>query len=243
MHRRRGLTLLELLICIAIIALLLAILLPTLSRARSVANRSLCASNLRQIGIGWALYIQDSNDRLPRTAELPTWKYGGVEFVGPSRTPILAQSRPINQYMDQAAINDLSQVTRLFQCPSDIGITARGTTIAGTPAPSILSQGSCFNTFGNSYRANDLLLDASLSRATELNRPLALYEITTTHSKVLLTGDPAWFYATRVPRDPQAANEATWHTQPDAGNMLAVDGSARFIDFRDPTAFTLAPRN
>ncbi|MFY7894766.1 MAG: type II secretion system protein, partial [Phycisphaerales bacterium] len=43
---RRGLTLIELLVCIAVIAVLLGILLPTLTRARSVANRSLCASNL-----------------------------------------------------------------------------------------------------------------------------------------------------------------------------------------------------
>jgi prepilin-type N-terminal cleavage/methylation domain-containing protein len=238
---RRGLTLIELLVCIAVIAVLLGILLPTLTRARSVANRSLCASNRRQIGIGWALYIQDNNDRLPRSEELPTWKYGGVEFIGPARLPILAQSRPINAYMDEA-VDEASQVSRLFQCPADVGVFPRGSTQAGRPGASILDNGTCFNTFGNSYRANELLLDASLLRNVAVPRPLRLSEITNAHSRVLLTGDPAWFYATRVPRDQQAANEASWHNQPDAGNMLAVDGSVRFMDFRELNAFTLSPR-
>lgn len=239
--RRRGLTLIELLVCIAVIAVLLGILLPTLTRARSVANRALCASNLRQIGIGWALYIQDNSDRLPRADELPIWKYGGVEFIGSDRLAVLAQSRPINTYMDET-VDEASQVTRLFQCPSDTGIFVRGSTQAGRPGASVLDNGSCFNTFGNSYRANELLLDASLLRADAAPRPLRLSEITTTHSRVLLTGDPAWFFATRVPRDPDAANEATWHIQPDAGNMLAVDGSVRFLDFRELNTFTLSPR-
>ncbi len=240
MHRR-GLTLIELLVCIAVIAVLLGILLPTLTRARSVANRSLCASNLRQIGIGWALYVQDNNDRLPRTEDLPTWKYGGVEFIGSDRLPVLAQSRPINTYMDQT-VDEASQVMRLFQCPSDRGIFPRSSAQASRPGASILANGTCFNTFGNSYRANELLLDASLLRAGASPRPLRLGEITVTHSRVLLTGDPAWYFATRVPRDPEAANEATWHLQPDAGNMLAVDGSVRFLDFRELNTFTLSPR-
>lgn len=241
MLQRRGFTLLELLVCIAIIALLLAFMLPALTRARSVANRSLCSSNLRQIGIGWALYVQDHNDRLPMHDEMPTWKYGGVEFVGGDRTPVLARSRPINEYMDEAA-NERSVVSRLFQCPNDRGIAQRGSTRAGQTGASVLAEGSCYNTFGNSYRANDLLLDASLSRPGVAARPLSLVEITTSHSKVLLLGDPAWYFATRVPRDPQSQQEASWHNQQDAGNMLAVDGSVRFIDFRTPAEFTLSPR-
>jgi prepilin-type N-terminal cleavage/methylation domain-containing protein len=238
---RRGFTLLELLVCIAVIAVLLGILLPTLMRARSVAHRSLCASNLRQIGVAWALYVQDNNDRLPRNEEMPSWKYGGVEFIGPQRVPVLAQSRPINAYMDEVA-DEASQVSRLFLCPSDVGVTVRSAMQSGQPGASVLDGGSCFNTFGNSYRANELLLDASLLRTGDPQRPLALHEITTTHSRVLLTGDPAWYFATRVPRDPQAANEASWHNKPDAGNMLAVDGSVRFLDFRELNAFTLGPR-
>jgi prepilin-type N-terminal cleavage/methylation domain-containing protein/prepilin-type processing-associated H-X9-DG protein len=60
--RRCGFTLIEVLVVVAIIALLVAILLPSLTRAREQGKAIVCSNNLRQIANGWHLYAQQWKD-------------------------------------------------------------------------------------------------------------------------------------------------------------------------------------
>src|SRR5258708_40121630 len=66
MHsKRQAFTLVELLVVIGIIALLIAILLPALSKARAQGNWVKCQSNMKQLFTGYLMYTQDNKGYMP----------------------------------------------------------------------------------------------------------------------------------------------------------------------------------
>ncbi len=85
--RRTGFTLIELLVVIAIIAILAAILFPVFARAREKAHQASCQSNLKQIGLAFAMYQQDYGKFAPHRNgaawdySLPANAYWGVWYA------------------------------------------------------------------------------------------------------------------------------------------------------------------
>ncbi|MFI4912330.1 MAG: prepilin-type N-terminal cleavage/methylation domain-containing protein [Sedimentisphaeraceae bacterium JB056] len=75
-NRKRGFTLVELLVVISIIALLMSILIPSLAKARESAKSVICKSNLKQLGSSIYLYVADNEGYLPIAAFVDSAKEG-----------------------------------------------------------------------------------------------------------------------------------------------------------------------
>jgi prepilin-type N-terminal cleavage/methylation domain-containing protein len=82
MHKK-AFTLIELLVVIAVIAVLMAILMPSLHRAREQGKRIVCQGNLKQMSLGWIMYAQENGGKImsgnPGTGQDACWGHAGKE--------------------------------------------------------------------------------------------------------------------------------------------------------------------
>jgi prepilin-type N-terminal cleavage/methylation domain-containing protein/prepilin-type processing-associated H-X9-DG protein len=106
LHRKSGFTLIELLVVIAIIAILAALLLPALWRAKQKGKATQCLSNLKQLGLGCALYALDNNDRFPETSHQTASWIGKLSVYGLNTVYICPADTNGNNRITSYAIND-----------------------------------------------------------------------------------------------------------------------------------------
>jgi len=129
-RRQKGFTIIELLVVVAVIAILAALLLPALSRARDRAYAVSCLNNTRQLVTAWQLYAADHLDQLP-------YNLGGVPRAGAvsARTDLNWVNNVLNWEADnpdntntltltKASLGDyVSRNAQVYRCPSDKAVS------------------------------------------------------------------------------------------------------------------------
>ena len=81
MNKHKGFTLVELLVVIAVIAILMAILLPALGRAREQGKRVVCFNDMKQLQMAWNLYADNSKDKIVPADIAYSWGVGAHNWA------------------------------------------------------------------------------------------------------------------------------------------------------------------
>jgi prepilin-type N-terminal cleavage/methylation domain-containing protein/prepilin-type processing-associated H-X9-DG protein len=157
----RGFTIVEMLVVIGVLGILLGLLLPALARVREHSGQTVCASNLRQLGLATFAYLAAWDNHLPQTtAEVAPQveavigalfggKRGELDLFGIAETGV--DERPLNRYLAMSRRTGVDEDAPLFHCPLDRGGPGDGQLIP----PST----SMYDLIGTSYTLNDHALD------------------------------------------------------------------------------------
>lgn len=228
-----GFTLIELLVVISIIALLLSVLMPALSKAKMAAQKVVCQSNLKQQSLACSLYMNDSKDIFPSQYTKPNsapgdasasyWRWGGKNGVSAWTNQ---QDRFLNPYIgreQRVTVADRDSGLKVFSCPSDRGIpdwTSRW--YSGDSSISLWDATGASYHYNSAAINNDGVSGLWFKKRSQVKRA----------DVCVLAGDftmTSFFNSSLVGKSPYF--KAYWHNKRENGwaNVVFVDGHVGFI--------------
>jgi prepilin-type N-terminal cleavage/methylation domain-containing protein len=215
-------TLVELLLVIAIIAILAALLFPALAAVQARSKRVACLDNLKQSALSFQMYTADNDGKLAQNypvvqTEGDSWVLGNMKVSDDSTNKTLIRQGKFYPYASQVA---------LYRCPSDPSRTGNAPRVRSYSMNGWIGS-RYMETYPRTNGFRTFVRDSELSAAG----PSKLWVIIDEHEASI---DDAWFLVTMDDSRPFASFPATRHEGSYGLNF--ADGHTEFYKLREPGA-------